>query len=150
MVVLVARTDARGLRATQAALRELHERVLDVELAGLVLMADAPRRLPRALRDLRRVVCGGVPRVWCVPWVEGAGGPARFPRGRIHRGRPSGCWRISGQRAGWEGAVDVGDWSCACVVVGARPYRVSRAVCRACCAGAARECGAGRGAGGDH
>jgi hypothetical protein len=39
-------------------------------LLGLVLMADAPTRSPRALRDLRRVVSGGVPRVWSLPWVE--------------------------------------------------------------------------------
>jgi hypothetical protein len=31
--------------------------------------ADAPGGLPRALRDLKRVVGGGVPRVWSLPYV---------------------------------------------------------------------------------
>jgi hypothetical protein len=69
-VVLVARTDARGLRAVQRAVRELVEHQLPVELLGLVLMADAPGRLPRVLRDLAGVVGGTVPRVWSLPWVE--------------------------------------------------------------------------------
>jgi hypothetical protein len=70
VVVLVARTDARGLRAAQSAMRDWQTRGLNLQLLGLVLMADAPTRLPRALRDLRRVVSGGVPRVWWLPWVE--------------------------------------------------------------------------------
>lgn len=69
-VVLVARTDARGLRAVQRAVRELVEHRLPVDLVGLVLMADAPGRLPRALRDLAGVVGGALPRVWSLPWVE--------------------------------------------------------------------------------
>jgi hypothetical protein len=69
-VVLVARTDARGLRAVQRAVRELAELRLPVDLLGLVLMADAPGRLPRVLRDLAGVVGGTVPRVWSLPWVE--------------------------------------------------------------------------------
>jgi hypothetical protein len=70
VVVLVARTDARGLRAAQSAMRDWQTRGLKLWLLGLVLMADAPTRLPRALRDLQRVVSGGVPRVWSMPWVE--------------------------------------------------------------------------------
>jgi hypothetical protein len=70
VVVLVARTDARGLRAVQSAMRDWQTRGLELRLLGLVLMADAPTRSPRALRDLRRVVSGGVPRVWSLPWVE--------------------------------------------------------------------------------
>jgi hypothetical protein len=41
-----------------------------VELLGLVVVADAPGRLPRPLRDLAELVGGGVPRTWTVPWVE--------------------------------------------------------------------------------
>ncbi len=70
VVVLVARTDWRGLRATQVAMGDWQSRGLSVEVLGLVLMADAPGRLPRGLRDLQRVVSGGVPRVWSFPWVE--------------------------------------------------------------------------------
>jgi hypothetical protein len=80
LVVLVARTDARGLRAVQSAMRDWQTRALNVRLLGLVLMADAPTRSPRALRDLQKVVSGGVPRVWSFPWVESwrAGGvPSR-------------------------------------------------------------------------
>ena len=69
-VVLVARTDARGLRAVQRAMREHLESRVPVEVVGLVLMADAPGRLPRVLRDLAGVVGGTVPRVWSLPWVE--------------------------------------------------------------------------------
>jgi hypothetical protein len=69
-VVLVARTDARGLTATQAAMREVGERDLAVDLFGLVLMGDSPGRLPRALRDLKEMVIGGVPRCWTLPFVE--------------------------------------------------------------------------------
>jgi hypothetical protein len=71
VVVLVARTDARGLRAVQSAMRDWQTRGLGLRLLGLVLTADAPTRSPRALRDLQRVVSGGVPRVWSFPWVEG-------------------------------------------------------------------------------
>ena len=70
MVVLVARTDARGLRATQCAMRDWQTRELNLRLLGLVLMADAPTRPPRAVRDLQRVIGGGVPRVWSMSWVE--------------------------------------------------------------------------------
>jgi hypothetical protein len=70
-VVLVARTSLRGLESARvAATQWAAGDVLGVELIGLVLMADAPGRLPRALRDLARQVSGGVPRVWSVPWVE--------------------------------------------------------------------------------
>lgn len=69
-VVLVARTSARGLVAAQRAMRQLHEDQLVVSVLGLVWIADAPGRLPRALRDLQAVVSGGAPRVWSLPWVE--------------------------------------------------------------------------------
>jgi hypothetical protein len=70
MVVLVARTNARGLRAAQSAMREWQAGELGLAVVGLVLMADAPGRLPRPLRDLARVVAGGVSRVWSFPWVS--------------------------------------------------------------------------------
>jgi hypothetical protein len=37
---------------------------------GLVLIADAPGRLPRVLDDFADIVGGGVPRVWDIPWIE--------------------------------------------------------------------------------
>jgi len=84
-VVLVARTNARGLRSTQNAICDCAGAGLAVKLVGLVLIADAPGRLPRALRDLACLIGGGVPRVWWLPWVEAwrageAPTPANSPR----------------------------------------------------------------------
>ena len=69
-VILVARTNARGLRAAQLAAIEWASGTVAVQLHGLVLIADAPGRLPKPLRDFAHVVAGGVPRVWRLPWVE--------------------------------------------------------------------------------
>jgi len=71
-VVLVARTNSGGLTAAQRAATEWASGALGdgVQLAGLVLIADAPGRLPKPLRDLQQVISGGVPRVWTLPWVE--------------------------------------------------------------------------------
>ncbi|WP_299039844.1 DUF6668 family protein [uncultured Pseudokineococcus sp.] len=72
-VVLVARSHARGLRAAQRALTDWASgAVPGVDLLGLVIVADAPQRLPKPLRDLTRVVGGGAPRVWHLPWIEAA------------------------------------------------------------------------------
>jgi len=69
-VVLVARTHARGLRAAQLAAIGWASGSVAVQLHGLVLIADAPGRLPKPLRDFAHVVAGGVPCVWRLPWVE--------------------------------------------------------------------------------
>lgn len=69
-VTLVARTNARGLQAAQHAAREWASGTVPVDLVGLVLIADAPGRLPKPLRDLAQLVAGGVPRTWRLPWVE--------------------------------------------------------------------------------
>ena len=69
--VVVARTNVRGLTAAKAAAKQWASGLVpEVELLGLVLVADAPGRLPRPLRDLSRVVGGGYPRAWQLPWVE--------------------------------------------------------------------------------
>jgi hypothetical protein len=69
--VLVARSNVRGLRAAQwAATQWAAGLARSVDLVGLVVVADAPGRLPRALRDLQQLVAGGVPRMWTVPWIE--------------------------------------------------------------------------------
>ena len=84
-VVLVARSHARGLRAAQRALTDWASgAVPGVELLGLVVVADAPGRTPKPLRDLSRLVAGGAPRVWHLPWIEAARyapteGPASVP-----------------------------------------------------------------------
>ena len=63
-VVLVARTHAHGLRAAQSAIREWAAGDARVLLLGLVLIADAPGRLPHTLRQLADLIAGGVPAVW--------------------------------------------------------------------------------------
>jgi len=72
-VLLVARTHARGLKAAREALRAHTGRTGsggEAPLRGLVLVADAPGRLPRELRQQVRVLSGATPRLWEVPWVE--------------------------------------------------------------------------------
>ena len=70
-VLLVARTNMRGLLAARAAATQWAAGIVpQADVVGLVLIADAPGRLPRALRDLAQVVSGGVPRNWTVPWNE--------------------------------------------------------------------------------
>ena len=71
-VVLVARTNYAGLTAAQHAAMEWASSTLDdgVQLVGLVLMPDAPGRLPKPLRELEQIISGGVPRVWRMPWVD--------------------------------------------------------------------------------
>lgn len=69
--VLVARTNAHGLRAAQRAAAEWTSgAVQGVVVLGLVLIADAPGRLPRVLDDFADIVGGSVPRVWDIPWIE--------------------------------------------------------------------------------
>ncbi len=70
-VVLVARSNAHGLHRAQLACTQWASgSVPGVELLGLVIVADAPGRLPRPLRDLAHHVAGGAPAVWHLPWVE--------------------------------------------------------------------------------
>jgi hypothetical protein len=70
-VVLVARSNVHGLRAAQLAGTEWASGSLPgVHVAGLVLVADAPGRLPKEIRDFARVVGGGVPHLWHLPWIE--------------------------------------------------------------------------------
>lgn len=70
-VLLVARSNAKGLKAAQsAAIQWASGHAPDINLLGLVVIYDAPGKLPRELRDLVQVVGGGLPRTWSVPWVE--------------------------------------------------------------------------------
>lgn len=71
-VVLVTRANYSGLMAAQRAATEWAANTLphSISLAGLVLIADAPGRRPKPLRDLEQVIAGGVPRVWHLPWVS--------------------------------------------------------------------------------
>ncbi|MEU5835681.1 DUF6668 family protein [Streptomyces diacarni] len=84
-VLLVARTHASGLRAASRALEALHtgQHPEGVELLAVVLVADAPGRLP--LHLLQRVrVLRSVAEVRRVPWVPAWRGEKRagaLPKG---------------------------------------------------------------------
>lgn len=70
-VVVAARTSAGGLLAAKAVAKQWAAGLVrGVDLLGLVLIADAPGRLPKPLRDLKKIVGGGYPRTWQVPWIE--------------------------------------------------------------------------------
>lgn len=70
-VLLVCRSDMRGLTAAQRALTQWASGAApDVELLGLAVLADAPGKTPKALRDFASIVGGGAPRLWLLPWVE--------------------------------------------------------------------------------
>lgn len=70
-VVLVCRSNERGLMAASAVIRQwLSKRATPVALWGLIIMADAPGRMPRKLAAHRRRLAGAVERTFTVPWVE--------------------------------------------------------------------------------
>ncbi|MDH6218456.1 hypothetical protein [Streptomyces pseudovenezuelae] len=98
-IVLVGRTSARGLRAVSWALGALNEgkapRGLD--LLAVVLVADAPGRLPLSL--LRRIrVLRSVARVHRVPWIPAwrtGGHPKSPPRQLVRLAGLVGSERLS-------------------------------------------------------
>jgi hypothetical protein len=70
-VLLVCRSDMRGLKAAQNALIQWASGAAPAaDLLGLAVLADAPGKLPKALRDFAHLVGGGAPRRWILPWVE--------------------------------------------------------------------------------
>ncbi|MFD9326774.1 hypothetical protein [Streptomyces sp. NPDC060065] len=83
-IVLVGRTSAGGLRSVSQALGALKEgnAPQGLDLLGVVLVADAPGRLPLSL--LRRIrVLRSVARVHRVPWIPAwrtGGRPKTVPR----------------------------------------------------------------------
>lgn len=70
-VLLVARTSVGALEHVRDAARQRAAGACaDVDLLGLVLLADAPGRLPARAGALADLVCWAFPRVWLVPWLE--------------------------------------------------------------------------------
>lgn len=70
-VLLVCRSNAKGLRSAQAAAIEWFSGALQpLALAGLVIVSDSPSKLPKDLQDLIITVSGAVPHTWRMPWVE--------------------------------------------------------------------------------
>lgn len=69
-VILVCRSHYSGLRAAQKAIAQWAAGLVPgLEFLGLVVIADAPGKLPRELRDFSRLVAAGAPRSWSLPWV---------------------------------------------------------------------------------
>lgn len=83
-IVIVGRTSAQGIRAVSQALGALHEGKAPqgLDLVAVVLVADAPNRLPLSL--LRRIrVIRSVVHVHRVPWIPAwrvGGRPRSLPR----------------------------------------------------------------------
>ena len=70
-VWVVARTNASGMRAAQtAAVHWASGNVPGVRLGGVIWNADSPKKLSRALRELRPHVSGAFPSQVVLPWVE--------------------------------------------------------------------------------
>ena len=70
-VLLVCRADMRGLTAARSALTQWASGAAPmVDLLGLAVLADAPGKTPKPLRDFAAIVGGGAPRFWILPWVE--------------------------------------------------------------------------------
>lgn len=70
-VLVVARSNRAGLRAAQAAAIQWASGAVEaVDLVGLLLVADAPGRMPKGLRDYARLVKGAFPQVIEMGWVD--------------------------------------------------------------------------------
>lgn len=70
-VILMCRSSWSGLNSARQALRQWAAGATPpVTLMGLVVVADAPGKLPKPLKHLAEVVSGGAPRSWHIPWVE--------------------------------------------------------------------------------
>ncbi|MFC8523927.1 DUF6668 family protein [Pseudarthrobacter sp. NPDC057230] len=70
-VLLVCRADMRGLTTARNALTQWASGAApQVDLLGLAVLADAPGKTPKALRDFAALVGGGAPRFWTLPWVD--------------------------------------------------------------------------------
>ncbi|PNH79199.1 DUF6668 family protein [Arthrobacter sp. AFG20] len=70
-VLLVCRADMRGLTTARNALTQWASGAApQINLLGLAVLADAPGKTPKALRDFAALVGGGAPRLWTLPWVD--------------------------------------------------------------------------------
>ncbi|MET3937141.1 DUF6668 family protein [Arthrobacter sp. OAP107] len=87
-VLLVCRNDIRGLTTAQSALTQWASGATpEVDLIGLAVLADAPGKTPKALRDFAAIIGGGAPRLWLLPWVEAwrHGDSTTTPTGREYQ-----------------------------------------------------------------
>ncbi|MFI7493138.1 DUF6668 family protein [Kocuria sp. M4R2S49] len=71
VVVLLARQTHGGLEAARRAAQDWASgQHPEVVLAGLVIVAGTPGKTPKPLAAATRVISGGVPSTWVVPWIE--------------------------------------------------------------------------------
>lgn len=87
-VLLVCRADMRGLTTARGALTQWASGAAPkLDLLGLAVLADAPGKTPKALRDFAAIVGGGAPRLWTLPWVEAwrHGDTTTLPTGREYQ-----------------------------------------------------------------
>ena len=68
-VLMVARTSTAGLEHVRDLARQYASQPTPFDLVGLVLVADAPGRLPARIAALADLVSGALPRCWQVPWL---------------------------------------------------------------------------------
>lgn len=75
-VLLVCRSNLHGLETARLAAREWASQqwaasnLPGVQVHALVVVADAPGRTPKPLKQLEEHVSGAVPRLWRVAWEE--------------------------------------------------------------------------------
>jgi hypothetical protein len=61
----------RGLTTARNALTQwVSGAAPQTDLLGLAVLADAPGKTPKALREFAALVGGGAPRLWTLPWVD--------------------------------------------------------------------------------
>jgi len=83
-VVVVARTHAAGLLAAQSLAAQTEQAASWDLVLGLVLVADAPGRLPPPCQDLVHLIGGTYTHCWRIPWDQrlrvGTYDPLHLPR----------------------------------------------------------------------
>ncbi len=68
--VAVVRSHAAGLGAATEWASQIGKTVPAGQVLGLVIVADAPGRLPRELESMIRLASTGYPATWRIPWVH--------------------------------------------------------------------------------
>ena len=69
-VLLCARTNMSGMKAASRRIGEWATGGAQVDLVGLVLIDDAPGRLPKPLRDQLSITSSALANVWRIGWNQ--------------------------------------------------------------------------------
>jgi hypothetical protein len=67
--VAVVRSHAAGLGAATEWAAQIGDTIPSDQVLGLVIVCDAPGRLPRELESMIRLASAGYPATWRIPWV---------------------------------------------------------------------------------